>query len=249
MKKLLIACILLSTIISSCSIQRRHYNKGYHIAWNKSLQKKVEKPQSEFNVEVNEPENEVLASISTSPEIIISDRKFSLKDSCDIILFKNNKQFYVTILEVGENTIKYKMCNAKNDSVITVASSSVSMIKHTNGWVERIIEKPAPTTNYVPIVNSDPVDPSKLVTHPLADFSFILAIISIPLVFVYGVGILVGLLAMIFGFVAKNKIEREPHKYKGSRKAKFAIAIGIIYLGAILIVSIIAIVFLAPFIF
>jgi Domain of unknown function (DUF4190) len=41
-------------------------------------------------------------------------------------------------------------------------------------------------------------------------------------------GIILGILAIVFGCIAKNKINNEPHKYKGMCQANTGVVMGII---------------------
>ncbi len=244
-KRFFLPFIFSVLFFSSCSVERRHYSKGYHIAWNKSvLENKTvsKKENATSSLPFPSPENGIdrgeqnlTASSSNVPQILLKikeEPKISVKDSCDIILFKNDKQVYVTIIEMGEKTIKYKMCNPKSDSVITVNSSSVSMIKHTDGRVERIIEKPDDSSR--PLTANEGHEVMR--TKKMINTTYILMIVSLPLL-LFGVGIITLFIAFFLGLGVKQRMKRNYDKYTviEKRRIKSSILVGGILSGIFLL--------------
>ena len=52
MKSIIFICSLITIISSSCSIEKRVYNNGYHVTWNslKTIESKKEKERTEHNI-------------------------------------------------------------------------------------------------------------------------------------------------------------------------------------------------------
>lgn len=65
-------------------------------------------------------------------------------------------------------------------------------------------------------------------THGLAVASLILGIVSIPTLFIIGVGFVLAILAIIFGAIAKGKIKRSGGFYTGKGMATAGLVLGII---------------------
>jgi len=75
-------------------------------------------------------------------------------------------------------------------------------------------------------------------TSKFAIISLILGIISIPFIWIFGVGILLGILAIIFGIISLKKINKE--KLAGKSMAIAGILIGCIPIIWLLSIGILA---------
>ena len=75
-------------------------------------------------------------------------------------------------------------------------------------------------------------------TSNFATTSLILGIVSIPLIWVFGIGILLGILAIIFGIISLKKIKKE--KLAGKSMAIAGIITGCIPIMWILSIGILA---------
>ena len=242
--KAFVFALLIPVFFSSCAVVKRHYNKGYYIGWNSSVKKTKAQPEKKETLTVNSfladkalvtevNKNELTASVNNLPQIITKNKyaekhffttSLVVKDSCDIIMFKNYKQVYVKVTETGKGFVKYKLCGAKTDSVIKVNSSTILMMKYANSTLQNMDEISAPTAQ-----------PKGPITHPWANGSFwcaLSAYILMPLIMAYGAIALLGGILLVFGLAlgicALKKIKKEPEKYKGRWKAETGIILGLL---------------------
>ena len=135
---------------------------------------------------------------------------------------QNGKEIKCIVSEVGLLEIKYKKCDNINGPLYTVDKTEVLMIQYSNGTNEIIENKKNTTFNNKP-------DTSNSKYHPLAVAALICSTAGI---FLYGIGILLGL---IFGAIALKKIKENPTEFKGRGMALTGVIIGSIILGLLLI--------------
>jgi hypothetical protein len=255
---------ILALAITSCSVQKRHYMSGYSItSHHKAKQKKSKAPLQA------QEQDQVLASLhdeivfKKNPPVNLSSTKDSSKTkACDTIQFKSGEKVSAFVSEIGLSEIRYKKCNNPDGPTFVVSKSDVSKIKYSNGF-EEVIQVSAAPTPKTETSDFPKYDPSKNNTGPevkttpsnptlapkgsapkmdiLALLSMIFGFASFTGTFTYGVtGIVLGVLALVFGIIAKKRIQREPDKYKGLGMAKTGIICGIISLAvSVLILMII----------
>ena len=232
---------ILIIIISACSVNKRRYLSGYDISFKKSkIETKAHSKTSavEKSSNINDSINVVTINSNNSNEILastnnkiesslftyktptINSRK--LTDNCDNIIMQNGKEIKCIVSEVGLLEIKYKKCDNINGPLYTVDKTEVLMIQYSNGTNEIIENKKSPSFNNKP-------DTSNSKYHPLAVAALICSTAGI---FLYGIGILLGL---IFGAIALKKIKENPTEFKGRGMALTGVIIGSIILGLLLI--------------
>jgi TM2 domain-containing membrane protein YozV len=149
--------VVLLTVLSSCSIEKRQYSSGYHVEWfNQSVShQKKEKPSPKVNepiieestlienVELSFDEDVQLAAIESKPRASFvsnsSKKHFKSKPSkqldeeCDLIILKNGEEIKAKVIEVGVREIKYKNCDNLDGPLFSKRKSEVFMIKYPNG--------------------------------------------------------------------------------------------------------------------
>lgn len=226
--------ISLLMIISSCSVQKRMYRPGYTVNWkNVESQSNNHSVQSE---EVSIIDKELTTGSLSSDECTIpSDFEPTKKvkqdaicttnspDStdCDIIILENGTEIKAEIKEIGTEGITYTKCGDDSKTLLSVKIDDVSEVKiHTNSIKSdsRVYPK-----NYASAKN-----------EPLGIAGLVCSVI--PFIFPLG-----GLLAIIFGAISLNRINREPNKFKGKGFALASLIIGIVeilLIAAIIIILI-----------
>jgi|GEM_PF-424129 len=89
-----------------------------------------------------------------------------------------------------------------------------------------------PASSYM---NTNPPMFTQIKTNGYAIASMVLGIVSIPLVCCCYIGIIPAILAVIFGFVARNQIKESPYPQKGNGMALAGIITGFCSIGLIII--------------
>lgn len=228
-------------ILSSCSIQKRHYMNGYAFTWNSrhAENKKTElKPeedavaQQEFQNDTTEAE--LSASIQALPSLpakapsFFKAAKKPAGDSCDIIDFKDHQRMLVKVLEIDQLNIKYRKCSDVNAPEQVVSKSKVNYIQFSNGLKEMM-----PVMEEVPTVKKVvPLKPEKITTEPQDHISAKMSWIFGICAYVPIVGWIFALMAIVHGVIALTAINNKPEKYKGETQAIVGILLGILGLIA-----------------
>ena len=167
MKLAILLCVILSAFITSCTVQKRHYSKGYEITFNKSksysTKKEILEPKKTETIPFEESaffqiNNDVIlsASIENKKETSILTKKhfpfnsshnLNPDDTCDMVLLRNGNIINVKILEINPTEVKYKNCNYQDGPLIIIDKNTVKSIAYNNGFTEEF----AYTT---PIINN-----------------------------------------------------------------------------------------------
>lgn len=219
--------------MNSCTVVKRIYRPGYHIDWLIGKQSITKDKNNENDEEIISPTDEqtfmatnsfestsfktitdhAIASSDNNSIIIYSDKLISCNeknkidlefDECDEIYLKNGNIIKAKIIEIGVSEIKYKNCNNLNGPLISISKSDVFMIIYSDGNKEIFnVEK----TKRNDLKNDDT---GNLTTDGFATASLVLGILSVLLpIFVFGI------LAIVFGGISLNRIDKNPDKYKG----------------------------------
>lgn len=254
MKRLLKTFFLIALaleIITSCSLQKRVYRNGYHIVWNakyKQGNQKLENRTIEKAIvksEILPVKESVLATANRDIEIASLKRKPVLilsNDTCgDVLLLQNADELQVKILEIDEQTIRYKRCDNLNGPTFSISKNRVALIKYANGTKEVIMPEPPAKTVIQRNVNA-PEMPRKVNIMGLASLLlYILGTILSSGLNAAGLSgsmlILLALLSiapLVMAYISLFQFKREPNKYKGRW---MPITVVCIYLAFILILT------------
>lgn len=254
MKKLLVLIISIS-LFTSCSIEKRTFNKGYYVKWNienkkqnhaiKPIEKK-EKLHEDLHIEYINPYTKVESieltsnidsSVNIIKEVTLPLISQNTKDEkCDNIILKNGEEIKVKVIEIGISEIKYKKCDNLEGPIFSIEKSKVLIILYPNGTRDVIESEEPPSSNNS---NQNYADDVEKVDN-LALWSFITSIIGLT---IFG-ALLFGTIAVILGIMASNRIEKNPDKYSSKTKKFSSIGIGLGFLSIILVVL-----FLTVFVF
>lgn len=152
--QLLSICILIISLFSTCSLEKRRYMPGYNIEWNKSKQdsKKVESAQnnkSDGKIKIITPKPETVVNLIGDETLIASSENSSfntlsfyrksvhsaniVSEDCDILFLKNGNEIRVAMFQIIQNEIKYRKCEDTSGTTYTIDKSKLFMIKYANG--------------------------------------------------------------------------------------------------------------------
>lgn len=139
--------------LSSCSLQKRIYSKGFYASRNTSLKEKKQDKYidtSFFVTKINpvkQKKNTVLLTSGTKtiPTLI---KEFSLFTGCDTIVLRSGAKMLANVTEIGINEVKFKNCIAPNDPLITLKKADISYILYGNGRKEVMEVQPVQAPLY-----------------------------------------------------------------------------------------------------
>ncbi len=227
---LFLVYFLISLSLTTCSYQKRIYRKGYYVEWLSSKSKKDAKKVTQrtlsnnvripLNTElfknkvfVNDNQTNLLTHSSKKVYYSINRKIKFLNDTCrDKILLKSGDDYFVKVIEVTDNEIKYRRCDNLNGPLYSISKSKVYMIEYANGVKEHIIQDDIYIKQNVGSDKSPDTIKSDSATKTYPDeyiyaiLFFVLSFITLyPLIYV----------ALYIARKAKRKIIKEPNRYKG----------------------------------
>ena len=247
--------ILLLPILTlfNCSLQKRKYQSGYFLSWNKNnLSIAKNQKQKQFNVQKNEIkfneisfEKDITASANNKVTKIFNNsitNNVAFPDSCDEIIYKDGTEIKAKITEINTSEIRYKRCDFIDGPTFVEKQNKVFMIKYSNGKSEMFKTEKADEYNNGKIIqDSQKINDKDKKTNTSSKASFIFSILGFYPLFILG-----WILGLIFGALAKNEIKSEPNKYnkKSENFAKAGVVIsviGMIFLFLMISISLVGI--------
>jgi hypothetical protein len=155
MRKLLFLFAAFLFLLSSCSLQKRHYLKGFYVTRkggnNLSLRPEPltlksyypENPEKPSCKTANEAPATATASKNSAPAAEIAFQPpHTLRDNfaegCDTIVLVNGKKIPGKITEVNALTVKVKGCTGDSPTVTEIPKSQIAGLKFANGTSEKI---------------------------------------------------------------------------------------------------------------
>jgi len=234
-KKIILLLPILT--IFSCSLQKRKYQSGYFLSWNKNnLSIAKNEKQKGFNVQKKEIkfkdisfEKDITASANNKVTKIFNNsitNNVAFPDSCDKIIHKDGTEIMAKITEINTSEIRYKRCDFIDGPTFVEKQNKVFMIKYANGKSEMFkTEKAVENNNGKIIQDSQKINDKDKKTNTFSKASFIFSILGFYPLFILG-----WILGLIFGAIAKNEIKSEPNKYnkKSENFAKAGVVISVI---------------------
>ena len=247
-QKNVLSLLIVAIILSSCSIQKRHYMSGYNVEFGKLRQTESSKNRIESSINsiseenldspINTDENTV-ASIENIKEselaakrsYILPKNKKKLKftynnNECDEIILKDGQIIKGKVIELSDTEIKYKKCDNLEGPTISTNKKNVFMVRYANGTVDvinAISNNSSEQTKSSDGKKTEPLAIASVVSLGVALLASILIATDIAFLGL-GLAVLLSLLAIIFGIIALVKIR----KNKDSLKGKSLVWIGII---------------------
>jgi hypothetical protein len=141
---------------------------------------------------------------------------------CDTVVMRNGDVMEAKVLEIGQREIRYRKCGDTQGPVFVVNIAEVFMIKYPGGNRDYFTSdrSPAPSMG----------DSAPKQTDGMAVGGFIGSLAGL-----FILGIPLGIMAIVFGFVSLGRINRHPEHYKGKGFATAGIVIGFIDIIGMLI--------------
>ncbi len=153
-------------------------------------------------------------------------------NDCAKIVLKTGEVLEVDLIEVSATKVKYKRCDKTDDPEFTVDKKDIFSIQDAAGEVlytnnnpreENSINDKEETAR--PRVGNE----KDKQTQGMAPASFIIGILSILLITSASpFALLFGVIATILGVISKNKIKKNPKRFKGKKLASAGFVMGII---------------------
>ncbi len=136
--------LLIVLSFSSCTIENRLYNEGYHVEFNtgknnsNTQSKRSESPKKAFAQYYSEiKRSNLVCSNDTQPtpdtNMVKSSNQADNQANCDVIVLKDGEEFECKVVEVNPKDIKYRSCHGTSDSLLSIAKSSVFLIQYPDG--------------------------------------------------------------------------------------------------------------------
>jgi hypothetical protein len=142
---------------------------------------------------------------------------------CDTVVFRNGDLMQAKVVEIGQREIRYRKCGDNDGPVFVVNITDVFMIKYPNGTRDYFTSErsPAPSMGGTVAKKNDGMGVAGFIGSLAGLF-----ILGIPL----------GIMAVVFGFVSLGKIKRHPDRYRGRGFAIASVIIGAIDVIGMLII-------------
>jgi hypothetical protein len=227
--------ILIAVIMfAGCSLQKRRYQKGVYVEWNRHHQsggevglhksKRTYAVSKEQEIKAHQPatvapENaEHLTASAERGVPAIQSRKKPIKyqgikadpDTCDVIVMKSGEEIRVKMLEVGVSEVRYHKCNM-GGAVYVSRKQDIFMVRYANGQKEVFNSSQPKSEPGVQKANTKREHPQTMTVLLLAVLGWIVGIGSIP--------------AIIIGNKALREIKAQPDKYSGEETIKIAVTL------------------------
>ncbi len=248
MKHLIYSLALLFLV--SCSVQKRHYRKGFYVeglgAKSATQVKKQSKPL--FNTSTEAFVTPVEGRTSKAEESLISVKEKTVPtDSCDVLVFRDGTETLAKITEISEQQVRYKRCDNLEGPTYVTDKADLFMIKYGNGTRE-IMKAPAPKTT---VINPAPVNDNSTdkkerykYDEPASASIALVAGITAILGLIIGLFTIYALISSFFSGIkaiasARKYLKltsQEPYAYPGRSKALAGLVLGIITMSVWLLI-------------
>jgi hypothetical protein len=143
--------IILALLVSSCSLQKRLYNKGYYASKTHSLKKNDTDTSSLLSnikpVKEKKIVAPLLANVNTNNSTFNTKHSIFLTD-CDTIVLRSGAKILANITEISPDEIKFRNCNSPNEPFISLKRSNINYIVYTNGRKEIMEDESFKTIPY-----------------------------------------------------------------------------------------------------
>lgn len=257
--KIIVCLILAQGLFTTCTLQKRVHRKGYHVVWNhRHSSEQAKQPNLETkelaainNIVVEEaivsanPDRSVdLGSLKRKPLLVLNP------DTCgDVLLLQNADELKVKVLEIDEQTIKYKRCDNVSGPTYSISKNKVALIRYANGIQEKVVQE-APTKPSDQHDAHKPEMPRKV--NVLGLSSLLLYVFGVILsrgmsgtLLTGSIGVLLLILSvapLVMAYISLFQFKREPDKYKGRW---MPVTVVCMYLAALLLIALVLAAFAA----
>lgn len=224
-------------LLAGCSVQQRHYRKGYFISWNKNSEN-TDSRQAEHKVTSSEQRLRVSVVKEDRDNLLKPELKFLNSshershvkhseilpdDSCDIILFRDGSEIKARVTEISSTQIKYKRCDRMDGPLYTANKSTIFMLTYSNGSKEVFKDRVPATVTRETYGKANVRGAHSKKKTALATSALVFSILGFyPLLF------LGGITGIILSLIQLNKIATEPETYGAENKSYIALILGIV---------------------
>lgn len=245
--------ICVSALLSGCTIEKRQYRSGFNIDFHKihterkanqnwTANEKIDKSEAVVPISPSDDSKlNVVASVQDASTPVIFSNKWAFQhimesenkavtDSCDNIIMASGTNVKGKVVEITESEVKYKRCDNLNGPIITTAKHNVHSILYSNGTSESFVDvkKSSDQSN---VTSSKRLDVLGLI-------GMILSVASIPFWWLISaiIGLVGGVIGIIFGSISIARIQRRPESRKGLGFAIASLVVGLLLVIATVIV-------------
>lgn len=130
--------LLIGVFLSSCSLQKRKYLKGFYLDKTSSVQ---HNPITQSNAKIKNTQNLPLIRKSDIPEfrsfqeVTVTNSK---KTVCDTLLMSNGVKMIVKVSDVNKEKIHYYLCDSENQAEFYIETAKIKKISYANGLTDEL---------------------------------------------------------------------------------------------------------------
>ena len=138
--KLFFLFIILLTLLSSCSVQKRLYTKGFYTSKNQ-ITKRLSKTDTTTSLSIislplikEKKKNSILLTVNSKTQKTKSlNLAPKLIGGCDTIVLKSGAKILANISEINPTQIKFKNCGSVNEPEISINKDDITYVILSNG--------------------------------------------------------------------------------------------------------------------
>ncbi|MFN6379324.1 MAG: hypothetical protein ACK4WD_08610 [Flavobacteriales bacterium] len=140
----LLFTVLALTLITSCTIEKRLYRRGFHIESRLFTNETSKISTDEVSVKESGISVNTLETSSHEESVnVLKETVESVIDSiaCDTLLLKDGTKLMVKVESISDSEVRYKKCSNINGPVYIESSKKVDYIAYSNGSRDNIGSK------------------------------------------------------------------------------------------------------------
>ena len=116
---------ILILALSSCSLQKRLYNKGFYTNKPTSIKKSFSQP--------NNINADLIANNSKTKNIKLNFTQTLSTDTCDTIFTKKGEKISVKNIKIYAEEVKFKMCQETKNIIYILRNFEIEKIHYASG--------------------------------------------------------------------------------------------------------------------
>lgn len=139
LKYSVLVTLFFALIFSSCSFQKRVYNKGFYVQKSQSINRNKSVKDSSLLAKITSPKHTRTQILTASTknntlDFFVSDKY--LNNGCDTIYLKSGSRIYAHITGVNLTKVLFKNCGDDDDKILFVKKEDVERIGYATGVIE-----------------------------------------------------------------------------------------------------------------
>lgn len=233
--KFFVIFIISILLISSCTMQKRRYVKGFYIE-HFGKKKEANSLVTKLDGEIKPSEvKQYQVSTSNVIELPADDKNLITTvappvSTCDTIYFTNGVKMLAKVISAGQETIIYKKCDSNKDEFLNLETSKVKSIHYASGVVADLNAPENPADEYnkppKPFNSAKNAEAEKGVKQlEKASFWFLLSRYT-------GFGFIIG---FIYATCAKNNLKGKEGYESEFKSARFLHIMGLVLIILVMI--------------